>query len=163
MRPCENETETLGVNGLIYQVGQDILAADLCGELCERVVYKNIVIRYAEATLGKELAQYGEKGYFVTWMYYSSLYVKERTETFTFDFDTALVAVGGSLGLFLGWSLNSMLMFILENLYDKVWLQYYASKLGPEEKERRYIKKSAHPDQYPTPPWMQIQNDMKKF
>ena len=66
--------------------------------------------------LGKELKVYGE-GYCIVWAFYSSLYVNEKIETYVFDFDTALVAVGGSLGLFLGWSCHSIIMGIIEFLY----------------------------------------------
>ena len=71
--------------------------------------------------MAKELKVYGQ-GYCIIWAFYSSLYVNEKIETYVFDFDTALVAVGGSLGLFLGWSCHSMIMGFIEILYKALKL-----------------------------------------
>ena len=63
--------------------------------------------------MSKEIKEYGD-GYFFIWSFYSSLYVDERVETYVFDFNTALISVGGSLGLFLGWSIKSMVLSLAE-------------------------------------------------
>ena len=73
----------------------------LCGSVCSRSIYSSALNYLSERVLSKELKVYG-KGYCIIWAFYSSLYVNEKIETYVFDFDTALVAVGGSLGLFLG-------------------------------------------------------------
>ena len=69
--------------------------------------------------LSKEMEIYGDD-YYIIWAFYSSLYVKEKVEYYLFDFDTALIAVGGSLGLFLGWSIKSMVMDVAEFINNNI-------------------------------------------
>ena len=59
-------------------------------------------------------------GYYIIWAFYTSLHVEEKIETFQLDFNSALVAVGGSVGLFLGWSCNSIVGSFIEFLSN--WL-----------------------------------------
>ena len=106
---CQSPSEALAVENLIYELAQKTQLESLCRSQCRRVIYENIINYYSERVLAKELASYGE-GYFITWAFYSTLYVNEANETYIFDFDSALVAVGGSLGLFLGWSAHSLIM-----------------------------------------------------
>ena len=40
--------------------------------------------------------------YFILWAFYSSMYVYEKVEHYSFSFDSVIYAIGGSLGLFLG-------------------------------------------------------------
>ena len=98
---CQTKDEALKIEGLIYQLAQDTHNQNLCGSLCSRTIYKSRMNFYSKRVLGKELKTYGN-GYYIVWAFYSSLYVSEKVETYIFDFDSALVAVGGSLGLFLG-------------------------------------------------------------
>ena len=51
----------------------------------------------------------------------------------TWNFETALVAVGGSLGLFLGWSCHSIIMGIIEILFKALKLD----KVNPESDKKR--------------------------
>ena len=106
----------LEVESLTYQLAQKTVTQHLCGPLCSRTVYSSILNFYSENVLSKEIHTFGD-GYFVVWAYYSSLYVTEKKETYIFDFDSALVAVGGSLGLFLGWSCYSMIVDLIEFIY----------------------------------------------
>ena len=67
----------------------------------------------SKRVLSKELKQYGD-GYYIIWAFYSTLNVNEKIETYVFDFTSALVAVGGSLGLFVGWSIFSMVSTLID-------------------------------------------------
>jgi hypothetical protein len=98
---CNNKEDGLAINGLIYELAQKTQKNGLCGSVCSRKIYSSALNYLSERVLSKELKVYG-KGYCIIWAFYSSLYVNEKIETYVFDFDTALVAVGGSLGLFLG-------------------------------------------------------------
>ena len=44
--------------------------------------------------------------YFILWAFYSSMYVNEKEEHYSFSFDSVIYAVGGNLGLFLGNAKN---------------------------------------------------------
>ena len=117
---CSNKKEALEVEGKIYALAQNILVNKRCGEtICDRIIYKSRLTWLSERTLSSELKEYGA-GWYIIWPFYSSLYVDEIIETWLFDFESALVAVGGCLGLFLGWSLNSMILEPLEFLKDKL-------------------------------------------
>ena len=85
----------------------------------------------SKRVLSKELKKYGD-GYFIIWAFYSSLNVNEKIETYVFDVTSALVAVGGSLGLFVGWSIYSM----LNELIDLIHIYFktkYKPKLSPKK------------------------------
>ena len=61
-----------------------------------------------------------KKGYYIIWAFYTSLHVETKKESYVFDFDSALVAVGGSLGLFLGWSCQSIVSSWIDYISDKL-------------------------------------------
>ena len=86
---------------------------------------------------------YGD-GYFIIWSFYSSLYVNEKVETYIFDFDSALVAVGGSLGLFLGWSIKSMVLSLAEYI-DGIFCKYNSRNDVEEIKPGTPIPKCCPP------------------
>ena len=73
----------------------------------------------SKQTLSKELKVYGD-GYYIIWAFYSSLYVNEKIETFVFEFDSALVAIGGIFGLYLGWSGHSIIMTMIDYFQTKM-------------------------------------------
>ena len=124
---CNNKTDGLAMNGLIYELAQKTQKNGLCGSVCSRKIYSSALNYLSERVLSKELKVYGE-GYCIIWAFYSSLYVNEKIETYVFDFDTALVAVGGSLGLFLGWSCHSIIMGIIEFLFGALKLSEVSPK-----------------------------------
>ena len=102
-------------------MAQYIQQNERCGnEVCNRYVYTSILTLLSNRTLSKELKQYGNGGWYIIWPFYSSLYVTENVDTYFYDFDSALVAVGGTLGLFLGWSLHSMILDPFELWYQRL-------------------------------------------
>ena len=101
---------------MIYNIAIKVHKEKRCLPRCSRPIYKSYLNFLSKKVLSKELKVYGD-GYFIIWVFYSSLYVEEKIETYVFDFDSAIVAVGGSLGLFLGWSCNSLILDFIEILY----------------------------------------------
>lgn len=91
----------------------------LCGTLCNRTVYYNRNNFVSEFVMGNERKVYGD-GYVVVWAFYSSLYVFEKVEHYSFYFDNVIYAIGGNMGLFLGWSLKSVFIDFIEFLYQNL-------------------------------------------
>ena len=87
----------------------------LCGTLCNRTVYYNRNNFISEFVMGNERKVFGD-GYCVVWAFYSSMYVFEKVEHYSFNFDNIIYATGGNMGLFLGWSLKSIFIEFIEFL-----------------------------------------------
>ena len=100
---CKTEKDALAVNTLIYELAQKTHQEHLCQQLCNRTVYFRKETKMSKNVLVRDLKEYGG-GYYKVWMFYTNMYVIEKIETNIYDFDTTVVAVGGSIGLFLGWS-----------------------------------------------------------
>ena len=118
LNTCATKDEALAIEGLIYNLAIENHVSNLCGHICERPKYRSELNFLSKRVLSKELKQYGD-GYYIIWAFYSTLNVNEKIETYVFDFTSALVAVGGSLGLFVGWSIFSMVSTLIDfiNLY----------------------------------------------
>ena len=54
------------------------------------------------------------------WAFYSSLVVFEKVEHYSFNFDNVIIAIGGNMGLFLGWSMKSIIVDFIEFLYENL-------------------------------------------
>jgi hypothetical protein len=52
----------------------------------------------------------GSIDFFVLYLYFGTLDVEERIDNLDYDFESFLAAVGGNLGLFLGFSCLSVLL-----------------------------------------------------
>ena len=105
---CNTTEDALAVETLVYELAQKNHAKYVCGSICKRPTYLSILNPLSKRVLSKELQKYGD-GYLIIWAFYSSLHVEENIETYLFDFNSAVIAVGGSLGLFVGWSLYSII------------------------------------------------------
>ena len=73
----------------------------------------------SEFVMGNERKVFGD-GYCVVWAFYSSMYVFEKVEHYSFYFDNVIYAIGGNMGLFLGWSLKSVFIDFIEFLYQNL-------------------------------------------
>ena len=104
---CTNKDEALAVENIIYKEAQNNLAKNVCGNLCRFTNYEHKLAFLPQNVLCKEIKIYGD-GYFIIWNFYSSLYVNEKVETYVFDVNFAVYGIGGSLGLFLGWNIKSI-------------------------------------------------------
>ena len=128
---CTTKEDALEVERLMYNAAIKNNKDNVCGTVCSWIEYsdrKNLLSKYV---LSKELEKYGE-GYHIIWSFYSSLYVDEKVETFVFDFDAALTAFGGSLGLFLGWSVASIIMSLA------IYINNYFIKNEKKSKKHKY-------------------------
>ena len=117
---CTTRDEALQVDTIIYKTAIKNLENNVCGQICSFVGYTNKVNRNARNVLSKEIKQYGDGDYTFIWLFYSSLYVPERVEHYTYDLTKAVAAIGGSLSMFLGWSIKSMLLYGFEIANDKI-------------------------------------------
>ena len=64
-----------------------------------------------------EIAQYGSDRYYFLWVYYSSTFVDIKEEKLKYDIPATIFGIGGALGLYLGWSLQSMTLSVFDFLY----------------------------------------------
>ena len=117
LNDCKTKDAALEVEDLVYKLAQKNLNGNVCGKICTLVRYRNVLNLLSDYVLSKELKKYGD-GYFIIWSFYSSLHVEEKVEQYVFDFDSSLVAIGGSLGLFLGWSMKSILLHLIEYIHN---------------------------------------------
>jgi hypothetical protein len=89
-----------------------------CPLPCRQIYYK-VTLDYTHKNLfnGKSFE------YFFFQYKYSTLLVEERIESYDYDIGSFLVAAGGNLGLFLGFSCFSILFFSIE-LMKKLLLMF---------------------------------------
>ena len=113
---CNETEQALDLNGLIYKLAQKTQTKQLCGSLCNRTIYQSTLNYLSSNVLSKELKVYGNDWYII-WAFYSSLYVQEKIETYVYEFDSILVAVGGSMGLFLGISCHTIIVAVLSLIF----------------------------------------------
>ena len=111
---CKTKEDALAVETLVYELAIENHVKHVCGTICKRTRYQSILNHLAKRVLSKELQLYGD-GYLIIWAFYSTLNVEEKIETYLFDFNSALIAVGGSLGLFVGWSIYSMVATLINH------------------------------------------------
>lgn len=50
-------------------------------------------------------------------IHYNSLLVEERSEAYIYDFESLMTSIGGNLGLFLGFSCFSTIMFVVKYVF----------------------------------------------
>ena len=115
MEYCTTKEQALEIDGILYNEAIANLADKSCINICDKPSYPNKLSYLGKNVLSKELKIYGD-GYYIIWNFYTTLYVEEKEERLVFDFNSALVAIGGTLGLFLGWSIASMVLSLAEFL-----------------------------------------------
>ncbi len=81
---------------------------------CTRVSYESSRVLYHRSTTFTPVAN-ATKFY----LFYDSTTVEEREQALMYDFPKLVAAVGGSLGLFMGFSLLSVLMWGKDVLRQK--------------------------------------------
>ena len=110
---CNSIADALQMEKIIYKSAIEIHQKKTCGKVCDLPKFQSDLSYLSKNVLGKELQKYGN-GYFIIWSFYSTLSVEEKIETYIFDFDTALIAFGGTLGLYLGWSIHSIFVNFID-------------------------------------------------
>lgn len=89
-----------------------------CGKPCSKTSYSVQKLDY-HRNLMRNLDVPDEK--YVLWPYFASLKVDTKTEKKVYEFDAATVAVGGSLGLFLGLSSLGILNYWIDFDYERLF------------------------------------------
>ena len=117
---CTTKDDALQVETIIYKTAIKNLKNKVCDKICSFTGYTNKINRNARNALSKEVKQYGDGDYTFIWLFYSSLYVPERVEHYTYDLTKVVAAIGGSLSMFLGWSIKSILLSGFEFANDKI-------------------------------------------
>ena len=110
---CTFTSDALKMEKIIYKSAIEIHQKKICGKVCDLPKFTSDLSYLSKNVLSKELQRYGD-GYFIIWSFYSTLSVEEKIETYIFDFDTALIAFGGTLGLYLGWSIHSIFVNFID-------------------------------------------------
>ena len=110
---------------LSYEKFEEIVAAFVantfafgCPLPCQQSVY-NIKLRYFHHNDIENIAGLEGENVFFFQFYSNSLVVEERVEMLVYDLGNFLVAVGGNLGLWLGFSCLSVLLSFINFLNDK--------------------------------------------
>ena len=89
-----------------------------CPVPCRQRSYKFMMDSLHKNTLVFPFYKPEDQKYFIFTYYFASLNVEERSESLDYDFGNFLVAAGGNLGLFLGFSCLSVLFAVID--YAKV-------------------------------------------
>lgn len=110
---CTSTSDALKMEKIIYKSAIEIHQKKICGKVCDLPKFTSDLSYLSKNVLSKELQRYGD-GFFIIWSFYSTLSVEEKIETYIFDFDTALIAFGGTLGLYLGWSIYSIFVNFID-------------------------------------------------
>ena len=110
---CTSTSDALKMEKIVYKSAIEIHQKKICGKVCDLPKFTSDLSYLSKNVLSKELQRYGD-GFFIIWSFYSTLSVEEKIETYIFDFDTALIAFGGTLGLYLGWSIYSIFVNFID-------------------------------------------------
>ena len=110
---CTSTSDALKMEKIIYKSAIEIHQKKICGKVCDLPKFTSDLSYLSKNVLSKELQRYGD-GFFIIWSFYSTLSVEEKIESYIFDFDTALIAFGGTLGLYLGWSIYSIFVNFID-------------------------------------------------
>jgi len=99
---CKNMKEAYQTNQLIYNIME---ATKICGEPCELRAFDFQKFIVPETShVGLELGDKAGGNQATLYMRFTSLVVTKSQEVVMYDFNSILSSVGGSLGLFLGFS-----------------------------------------------------------
>ena len=109
---CTDETEALELHAKLIQIEKETLKDSNCTMPCKAMDFKVLGNFYSRNAFDN-FPQYNPKYYYL-YLVYSTLTVKVLKEEHVYDFATALVAIGGSMGLLLGYSCNSLFSSLLD-------------------------------------------------
>ena len=120
MRECANITEAQNTqsqfNSMHRNLSQNLVHTD-CQLPCTQKMYK-FELEYSHVNSLKGILSKGSSTSFYLIVKYKTLKIDERTEALVYDGVSFVAAAGGNLGLFLGFSLFSTLMYLLNRLQN---------------------------------------------
>jgi hypothetical protein len=102
---CTTVSEANNAVNIASLIDKVTIREKKCKLPCTRVNYARNFAEFPEKSLPES-----DKLFFTLWIYYSSLQIDEKIERYIYGFETVIVAVGGSMGLFLGWSCYSVIV-----------------------------------------------------
>ena len=117
---CTTKDEALEVDTIVYNTAIKNLDNKVCEEMCSLTKYTNKINEVAKNALIRDYKQYIDGDYAMIWMFYSSLEVPEKVEHYTYDLTKTVAAIEGTISMFLGWSIKSLLMSGFEFINDKM-------------------------------------------
>lgn len=109
-----------------------------CPKPCDKIQFKHL-IREDLTTIYEEDVSY-------IFLFYESTTFAILEQYVLYDFNTIVAAVGGSLGLFIGFSCFEMCKFVSRVLCGK-HLKHSKHQVEDEEKEEAKLQKENHQDQ----------------
>ena len=119
---CKNESEALNLMKTLNKIEKESLQNSVCVMPCKAKKFKVSSNYYSRNAF--DTWQNYDPEYYYLYVVYSTLTVRVFKEEYVYDFATALVAIGGSMGLLLGYSCNSLFgtlaEFIERHCMDRV-------------------------------------------
>ena len=115
MPNCEGTEKIYGTIRLVTNYLKAIIQEDLCLLPCTQVTYDTAVKKYHINTLDPRKSKH-----FRIWPSYTTMRVENRSEDYIYSPGTVVSAVGGSMGLFLGFSILSTLIHLLNFFQTKL-------------------------------------------
>ena len=103
---CKNDSEALNLMKMLNKIEKESLQNSDCVMPCKAKKFKVSGNYYSRNAF--EAWQDYDPEYYYLYVVYSTLTVRVFKEEYVYDFATALVAIGGSMGLLLGYSCNSL-------------------------------------------------------
>ena len=122
---CPTEETSRATFETLFDVVNSITARSAnqgCTLPCTTISY-NLKQRYMSENIWihmNNLANFEEKNNFDLYYSFETMDTEERMETLTYDLGNFLVAAGGNLGLFLGFSCFSLMLTFIEYLNHKI-------------------------------------------
>ncbi len=112
-RNCQTRDEEVVSFGAVFPLLQKILNQNTCKPRCSRSKFALTKIEYHKNIMETVNS-------FRIYFYYGSMSVEEKMEQLVHGLDGALVAIGGSMGLILGYSCLSISLWLLDTLEKKL-------------------------------------------
>lgn len=114
VRQCNSSEEAKSLEAESIIKLSHLVQQDACPRPCHHIEYEASIHEYGANAFRGLLPdeKTNRSGYHQVWVVYSTMNVQTTTEEFVYNFETALVNLGGSMGLFLGLSCNFMIIFL---------------------------------------------------
>jgi hypothetical protein len=120
LKECSDQESALNSESQLFSAVSDVWNSPPtygCQKPCKQSSYKLNIVYYHQTSLidHNNLTAISEQSFHLDF-YYDSLTIEEHFETLVYDTGSMLVAAGGNLGLFLGFSCLSVLLAVLSFL-----------------------------------------------
>ena len=102
---CTQDTEALQILKKIWYTQRNTIMSKKCVPSCTRITYNLISVPFASNVVPFSSS-------FQLWIGYMTTTVKQTTEQYVYDSAATLVAVGGSMGLFIGYSFKDVIFHV---------------------------------------------------